>query len=198
MKSSIVVPTYNGRQRIIKFLESVAAQTQLPDEVIVVVDGSKDDTVDAINAVPHFKKLPLVVHVQENKGRPAARNAGIRLSKYDLILSFDDDMVLTPTVVEQHLNHHAKNPGTVAVGYQAEKKPSEGDEHYTFLDFRYYLSNKWNRESPHYPEPMSIHNYQLTTANCSIPKSIIDVVGFFDEQLKEVEDFDLGTRIMQK
>jgi GT2 family glycosyltransferase len=83
------------------------------------------------------------------------------------------------------------------VGYQAEKKPEKEDPNYIFLNFRFHLSQKWNRQGTHYPEPMDITNYQLTTANCSFPKSIIDVVGYFDEELKEVEDFDLGTRMIK-
>jgi|GEM_PF-1921297 GT2 family glycosyltransferase len=197
IKSSVVVPTYNGRQRILNFLDSVLQQTRMPDEVIVVVDGSNDDTINAITANVRFKELPLVVHSQENKGRPAARNAGLRLAKHELILSFDDDMVLTETVVAKHIAHHKKHPDTVCIGYQAEKKPLPNDPNFIFLDFRYHLSQRWNKQSPHYPEPLSITNYQLTTANCSFPKSIIDVVGYFDEQLKEVEDFDLGTRMMK-
>lgn len=196
MKSTVVVPTFNGEKRILNFLHSMQNQTQLPDEIIVVVDGSTDNTVKVIeNTV--FNDLPLVVHVQQNKGRPAARNTGITFSKNDLIISFDDDMVLTPNVIELHLRHHQKHPNTVCIGYQAEKKPELNTPNYHFLDFRYHLSQKWHKASPHYPLPMEMHNYQLTTANCSFPKKIIDEVGGFDENLKEVEDFDLGTRIMK-
>ncbi len=197
MKTSLVVPTYNGKQRVLNFLDSVQAQTVLPDEIIVVIDGSTDGTEEAIKQ-SGFDDLPLNVHVQKNAGRPAARNAGLRLANHDLILSFDDDMVLTRTVIAQHLAHHISNPGTVCVGYQAEKQPDKHDPNYIFLDFRHYLSEKWNREAPRYPEPMDISNYQLTTANCSFPKAIINDVGYFDERLKEVEDFDLGTRIIKR
>jgi len=197
MKSTVVVPTYNGKKRILNLLRSMQNQSQLPDEIIVVVDGSTDNTIKAIEN-ENFNDLPLVVHVQENKGRPAARNTGLKLANHDLIISFDDDMVLTPHVIELHVKHHQKHPDSVCIGYQAEKKPEINTPNYHFLDFRYHLSQKWHKASPHYPKSMEMHNYQLTTANCSFPKKIIKEVGAFDENLKEVEDFDLGTRIMKK
>lgn len=196
MKSSVVVPTYNGKKRILNFLRSMMAQTLRVDEVIVVVDGSQDGTEEAIEN-EDWGDLPLIVHVQKNAGRPAARNAGLRIAKGEIILSFDDDMVLTSNVVAQHLAHHSKHPNTICIGYQAERKPEKNDPNFIFLDFRYFLSQKWNRESPHYPQSLSITSYQLTTANCSFPKNIVNNVGYFDERLKEVEDFDLGTRMMK-
>lgn len=198
LKSSVVVPTYNGKQRIINFLDSMLRQSRFPDEIVVVVDGSKDDTVATINATQRFKRLPLIVHVQENKGRPAARNAGVAKASHDLILSFDDDMVLTQDVIRLHLEHHEKYPGSVCVGYQAEKKPTKDDSNYNFLDFRYFLSRHWSNNGAVYPTPMNVTNYYLTTANSSYPRFIFDVVGGFDEKLKEVEDFDFGTRIIQR
>jgi glycosyltransferase involved in cell wall biosynthesis len=90
---SVVIPVFNGAAYIGQAIESVLGQTLPPREVIVVDDGSTDETADAVR-----KYQPRVVYRrQPNQGPGAARNLGIRESKGELLAFLDsDDLWLPP------------------------------------------------------------------------------------------------------
>lgn len=93
MTVSVVIPTYNGARFIRDALESVFAQTQLPDEIIVVDDGSTDDTVEVVKQMtkesPHPVRLIKMTH---NSGGPAAPiNTGIAAAIGEFIAVLDQD-----------------------------------------------------------------------------------------------------------
>ena len=75
MKISIVIPAYNAGATLREALDSVQAQNHAPHEIIVVDDGSTDDTADI--ARTYQDVLPLVLVQQSNAGLGAARNAGM-------------------------------------------------------------------------------------------------------------------------
>ena len=80
IKISVVIPTYNSSAYICKTLESVYKQTKLPYEIVIVDDGSKDQTVTVIQKYirQHVKVFDNVrIYQQENKGAGAARNYAI-------------------------------------------------------------------------------------------------------------------------
>ncbi len=99
---SVVIPTWNRRERLGRLLESLAAQTLDPErfEIVVVDDGSEDGTSEAVRmfAAEH-PKLHVVVVTQPNQGVNGARNAGI-LASHGAAISFLDDDELAP---ETHL-----------------------------------------------------------------------------------------------
>ncbi|MFA5119512.1 MAG: glycosyltransferase family 2 protein, partial [Candidatus Omnitrophota bacterium] len=87
VKISVVVPTYNRRERLKRALLSVFAQTSLPTEVTVIDDGSTDETGAMIR-----KDFPQVNYCyQENSGVSAARNIGIQQSTGDWLAFLDSD-----------------------------------------------------------------------------------------------------------
>ena len=90
---SVVIPTLNHGRYIRRAIDSVLAQTKAPDEVVVVDDGSTDDTEEVLasygNAIQYV--------YQDNQGVSAARNTGIRLSTSNWVafLDADDDWLNT-------------------------------------------------------------------------------------------------------
>lgn len=89
---SVVIPLYEGRELVTEALDSVAAQTSPPHEVIVVDDGSTDGGAEVARAHP---LAPRVLR-QANRGPAAARNAGVAVATGDLIALLDADDLWVP------------------------------------------------------------------------------------------------------
>ncbi len=109
---SIVIPTYERRELVTGALQSLAKLQYAGDwSVCVVVDGSTDDTAEALRALD--LPYPLNIIEQDNAGLAAARNAGARHSEGDILLFLDDDMRVAPDLLGQHAA--ALEPSVVAV-----------------------------------------------------------------------------------
>src|SRR5262245_24730960 len=93
---SVVIPTFNRAHLITGAIESVLAQTLPPLEIIVVDDGSTDDTPERL--APYLDRI--VFLGQENRGVSAARNAGIQAARGNLIAFLDSDDVWHPRKIE--------------------------------------------------------------------------------------------------
>ncbi|MGW6060393.1 bifunctional polysaccharide deacetylase/glycosyltransferase family 2 protein [Streptomyces sp. NPDC055189] len=94
---SVIVPAYNEKECIAGTLNSLAASTH-PIEIIVVDDGSTDGTAEIAESLG----LPNVRVVrQENAGKPAALNNGVRHARYDIVVMMDGDTVFEPDAVRQ-------------------------------------------------------------------------------------------------
>jgi len=106
---SIVIPLYNKANFILATLKSVSDQTFENYEIIVINDGSTDESLSKIEAL----KLPkLSIHNQENKGLSAARNHGVTLARGQYVALLDADDIWKPTylksmfkLIENYPNH---------------------------------------------------------------------------------------------
>ena len=99
MKISVVIPTYNHAQWLPESIESALNQTLAPHEIIVVDDGSKDNTKEVVARYPH----PVKYVYQENSGLSAARNKGIEVASGDWIALLDADDVWVNTKLEKQV-----------------------------------------------------------------------------------------------
>ncbi len=110
---SVVIPTYNGSRFIREALESVFAQTLLPDEIIVVDDASTDGTAELVEQMASESPVPLrVIRLKENSGGPAQpMNVGIECGKCDYVALLDQDDLMDAGKLEHLtglLNEHPK------------------------------------------------------------------------------------------
>ena len=117
---SIIIPTYNGRDKIEGILETLESQTYKDFETIIVVDGSTDQTINFLKG-KKWDLETLKIIEQKNKGRAGARNTGAKNAIGNLLLFFDDDIQLNIDVVEQHLLHQKNFSNTILVGGIKEK-----------------------------------------------------------------------------
>ena len=105
MKTSVIAITYNWPEALQRLLASLAAQTRLPDEVIVADDGSGEATRALVERMARDFPVPLRHVWQEDRGFRAARarNRGIAASRGDYVILLDGDMLLHPRFVAHHL-----------------------------------------------------------------------------------------------
>src|SRR5438045_1703530 len=92
---TVIIPTYNRAQRVPIAIRSALAQTYPAVEVVVVNDGSTDETAEVLDT---FGTQIVAVH-QANRGLGAARNAGLAQANGDYVLFLDDDDWLTPEAI---------------------------------------------------------------------------------------------------
>ncbi|MFF4304049.1 bifunctional polysaccharide deacetylase/glycosyltransferase family 2 protein [Streptomyces sp. NPDC001601] len=116
---SVIVPAYNEKECIANTLESLAQSTH-PIEVVVVDDGSTDGTSEIARAAADKLGMPNVrVIRQENAGKPAALNNGVRNASYDIVVMMDGDTVFEPDTV-RHLVQPFADPEVGAVAGNAK------------------------------------------------------------------------------
>ncbi len=108
---SLIVTTYNWKEALTVVLHSINQQTRLPDEVVIANDGSREDTLERINALIPLMKYKIVHIFQEDDGFQVSRirNKAIAAASSDYIISIDGDMMLHPKFVEDHLSVARKN-----------------------------------------------------------------------------------------
>lgn len=192
MRVSVIIPTYNGAHKILHALRAVEQQTARPDEVIVVIDGSTDQTAALIRAERFdFDSLQLIEHA--NQGRARTRNAGAGAARGELLVFFDDDMRPLPHCLAEHLHHHQQHPeGTIAVGTQVEDFAKTNTD---FLRYKGELSRKWmHKYATARTVKMAPDQPFITAANFSLPRSVFEQLGGFEPTLTDAEDFDLAMR----
>jgi len=109
IKISLVITTYNWEEALEVVLSSIKKQSELPFEVIIADDGSREETLQLITKMQATFPTPLLHCWQEDKGFRAAqiRNKAIAQAKGDYIVMIDGDMVLSPNFIASH-NKNAK------------------------------------------------------------------------------------------
>lgn len=99
---SIIIPTYNDANYLKDCLESILRQTQLPNEIIVVDDGSKNNSAKGVVDSDRFAPLNIRFLKIENSGPSSARNKGFELATSEYILFLDADDILTNNIIETY------------------------------------------------------------------------------------------------
>jgi len=192
---SVIVPTYNGKEKVITLLHALEKQHFSLFEVIVVIDGSNDNTAQVIES--HTWNLHALRFIeQQNNGRAAARNTGAAAARTPLLLFFDDDMLPDATCIEHHIAFCEEHATAVGMGQIVEPA---GPADLEIKKYKDYLNTLWSNALKPYgnralPKSMTV----LSAANFSISKHLYTTMGGFDETLKDIEDYDFALRIKAK
>jgi glycosyltransferase involved in cell wall biosynthesis len=179
---SVIIPTYNRARKVARAIASVLFQTYKDYELIVVDDGSRDNTADLVSWFP-----PGIVRLchKENRGVSAARNTGIRASRAPLIAFLDSDDYWLPEKLAVQVAFFDSHPEEVACQTQ---------EIWIRKGLRV---NPWKR---HIKQAGNIFVSSLELCLVSpsavmLRRSLLDEVGLFDEALPVCEDYDLWLRV---
>ena len=103
---SVIIPVFNGARHIAETIQSVLHQTRVPDEIIIVNDGSTDETPEILESA---KSAGITVIHQENRGAGAARNRGMETATGSLVSFLDADDLWLPeklAIQENYLSAH--------------------------------------------------------------------------------------------
>ena len=188
---SVVIPAYNAGRTIDTALQSVFAQTYRDFEVVVVDDGSSDDTVHRLAAW----RDRVIVRQQANAGPAAARNHAMRVTRGELIAFLDADDAWLPTKLERQVAFFDQYPETGLLHAEAV----------TANPTLSVMLETPERPSPTFTAPVPqfcelFHcKFFVRTLTVMVPRRVIDEVGGFDERREyHIEDWDLWLRIAAK
>ncbi len=187
-KVSIILPTYNRAYIIEKAIQSVLNQTYQDFELIIVDDGSTDNTEEIIKKLQEKDKRIRYIKLETNKGAAAARNEGIKIAHGKYITFQDSDDEWLPEKLEKQMKIFETTPEDIIV-YTGFWR-IDGDEKTYIPDI-----NISNREG--YIHKELLKGNFVGTPSILLKKETLEKVALFDECLQRFQDWDLVFRLSE-
>ncbi len=178
---SVIIPTFNRAQLVGEAVVSALGQEAVDFEVIVVDDGSTDDTRSVLAA---FGAAIRPVF-QPNRGVSAARNTGIRTANREWLAFLDSDDLWLPRKLRRQLDFLLERP---------DFKICQTEEIW-LRNGRRLNPRNYHQKPQGYCFPRLLERCLISPSAVVIHRGVFDEVGFFDESLPACEDYDLWLRI---
>ena len=216
---SVVIAAYNKGNTIGFTLDSLRKQTQSSElfEVIVINHDSTDETLEIVEKFQQQSSYSLRFDNLKRVGYNISmvRNAGIRLSRGQIVLILDGDIIASSQLLEEHVaQHHLGNQIVLGLIYGAGLSPKKWEEKNGELDSwpfdnpkkLFYLA----RESPNLVDQreiwlngQNINHFKAPwlcfwTGNASIDRDLLCTMGMFDENMTRSEDLEMGYRLHKR
>lgn len=179
---SVIIPAYNCARFIREAVESALDQLDPPPEVIVVDDGSTDET--HLVLTPHLDQIRYVY--QENQGQSVARNLGLEIAQGEYVVFLDADDILMPGILAEEMACLEAHPslgmiqgGTRVVDHKGETLRDE---------------QLWH-ESPTLDLETCVREHPVQLGAMMIRRDWLDRIGGFDPDLRYAQDVDLLLRL---
>lgn len=193
---TVIIPTFNRVAVLGKALDGYQQQTA-PEgirELIVVDDGSTDNTESLVAAVAAHSIFTVRYIRQSNMGPAAARNRGIREAQGEIVLFSDSDIVPGREMVQEHLNWHERNPEAASAVLGCVAWP-EGFQATPFMDWYGNNGPLFAYSRLRHEDAVSFE--QFYSCNISLKTQFMREHGFFDEEFRAAafEDIELGYRL---
>ncbi len=182
MKISFITTIYNEQNSILDFLQSLAAQTKLPDEIIIVDGGSVDQTVSLINKFQFPKSVKKVKVIVKKGNRSVGRNEAIRQASGDIIVCSDAGNILDKDWIALITKPFTEKDVDVVAGYY--KGLTQNTFHKSLLPYVFVM-----------PDKVDSNNFLPATRSVAFKKSIWKKVGGFDEVLSHNEDYAYAKKL---
>jgi glycosyltransferase involved in cell wall biosynthesis len=187
---SVVLPTYNRAELLPRALDGVLAQdwprAQL--ELLVIDDGSTDDTPDVLESFRRSHSETIRVLRQENAGPPAARNAGVRAARFPYIALLDSDDAWEREKLRRQMSLFAADP---SLDFCFTAISGGGDTRAPGL-----LLDGWD-EAPEEALERLLLGDCIVTSSVLLSRRLLSEVGPFDASLWLGDDYDLWLRVAE-
>jgi glycosyltransferase involved in cell wall biosynthesis len=182
---SVIIPTYNRKPQLKEAIASVIAQTYQPQEIIVIDDASSDHTSEWIK-----EDYPAIVLITlpQNKGAAAARNAGIRIAKGELIAFLDSDDLWLPGYLSSQVDCFTARPDIAGVFSSHYKLDKNGME--------YPVSHHWPVDDPRLHLIIN-NNFIHTMSLIILRKDVFQKTGLLREDLFICHDREFYVRVLE-
>jgi glycosyltransferase involved in cell wall biosynthesis len=182
---SIIIPLFNKEHSICSTINSVLSQTYSEFEIIIVNDGSTDNSLEKAQSINDER---IRIFSKKNGGVSSARNFGINNAINEYVVFLDADDIWLPFCLEEFINlirnfHLAK---VFSTNFNMTGKRLKGSNRNYYIDDYYYSSAfflaKWSIQ-------------MMVTGCVCIDKKVFEEVGMFDETITHGEDLDLWERL---
>lgn len=202
VKASIVIPAYNAACFIKETLSSVLSQCNETVEVIVVDDGSTDETLATIRS---YGDRVRCIHQKNSGGAASPRNAALSIANGEIVFFFDSDDLMKPGKISATLAIFEQNPAIGLVFTNFDTIDSTGRSlNVSFLKEYSTIREISRTELAHYIlesefayRRLASENF-IGTSGVAVRRTAIDEVGFFDANFCCGEDWDMWLRISRK
>ena len=200
---SVLIPAYNAANFILEALDSVSAQSRPPDQIIVVDDGSTDNTTELVRRWSADKCIAVDLIRQKNMGLPGARNRGIRQSGFELIALLDADDLYLPDHLAKMEHVIRSQPGVIAAFGDGVTFGPSGIDSAPFSRCRAIAAASTTDGSGIYILGKDLYR-SLLPGNYIMPCSFVFrreaamKMGLFDESLRYIEDRDFMLRLSKE
>ena len=184
-KISVIIPTYNRESSIEAAVRSVINQTYSNLEIIIIDDGSTDNTEQIISNIQDDR---ITYHRQENGGASKARNTGVALATSDIIAFHDSDDIWRPEKLESQMNYWNEHPQYEFIYCGFVMHCNDG----SVINAPVYQDG--TKLSGNIFDTLLIKNMVGTPAML-MKKEVFEEVNGFDTSLPCFEDWDLALRI---
>ncbi len=181
---SVIIPVYNRAFSIRDAVESVLIQSIKPSEIIVIDDGSSFDTASYLKNYMHHIRL---IKLNKNKGVSFARNTGIKAACGEYIAFLDSDDLFLPKKLECQINYMAENNLLI----------SHTDEFWYRKD-SWVNQGKSSKRYGGYIFDKILDKCRISPSSLIVHKSVFDEAGYFNEDLKVCEDYEISLRFALK
>ncbi len=181
---SVIIPVYNRTFSIRDAVESVLIQSIRPSEIIVIDDGSSFDTASYLKNYMHHIRL---IKLNKNKGVSFARNTGIKAACGEYIAFLDSDDLFLPKKLECQINYMAENNLLI----------SHTDE-FWYRKYSWVNQGKSNKRYGGYIFDKILDKCRISPSSLIVHKSVFDEAGYFNEDLKVCEDYEISLRFALK
>jgi len=185
MTVGVVIPTYNSAQVVTEAIDSILGQEPPPDQVVVVDDGSTDETASVLERYQgHLEYIR-----QPNRGPSAARNRGWSLLKTDATVFLDADDILLPGALASRLA--LLMVGNATWGFTEGLLQDASGSRQPFSTM--YPPATTAGEGSNFPD-LLCRNF-ITASAMIVQRSALESVGGLDESISGTEDWDLSLRL---
>jgi glycosyltransferase involved in cell wall biosynthesis len=186
LRISAVIPTYNRAALVVRAVKSALEQTRPPDEIIVVDDGSTDDTCDRLR---HFGDRIRLIR-EQNAGGAAARNRGVREALFPWIAFLDSDDVWTPRHLEE-TERAIRGTNARAILYFRDM---EGNGSFRWEKTGFAIRGEWELIEDGTPWVMREHQPMMLQGSLFLRSAFLGCGGLWD-RLRTAHDTHLFLRL---